>query len=105
MTLENDTLLYMFSLLNKFLNSIKVAAASADPPPSPAPTGIFLSDDADMTKVINLAFDLASETAACEEWENVRGFEQQIRKLIAPFNQIGLCDPDQCSMYSHTAVL
>ena len=72
---------------------------------SKLPTGIFLSDDTDMTKVINRALDLASEIAACEEWENVRGFEQQIRKLIAPFNQIGLCDPDQCSMYSHTAVL
>ena len=72
---------------------------------SELPAGIFLSDDVDMTKAINFAFDLASETAACEGWENIKGFEQQIRNLIAPFNQIGLCDPDQYSMYSHTSVL
>ena len=36
-----ETLFVLVSLLNNFLNNINVAAASADPPPRPAPTGIF----------------------------------------------------------------
>ena len=35
--------MFLLSLLYKFLNKINVAAASAEPPPNPAPIGIFLS--------------------------------------------------------------
>ena len=67
--------------------------------------GIFLSDNADMIQLIEHGYTLASELATYEDWGNIGVFEQQIKNLIAPFDQIGLCNPELHSMYAYTAVL
>ncbi len=72
---------------------------------SEVPPGIFLSDDAQMVALIREGYQLATRIADSSQWENAEWFEQQIRKLIQPFDQIGLCNPDLHSMYAYTAVL
>ena len=58
-----------------------------------------------MVQLIEHGYALASELAACGDWGNIGAFEQQIRNLSAPFDRIGLCNPELYSMYAYTAVL
>ncbi|MBA63491.1 MAG: hypothetical protein CMJ76_14130 [Planctomycetaceae bacterium] len=66
--------------------------------------GIFLSDDLQMVELIEQGYRLANQIAKTEQWEAPELFEQKIRELIRPFDQIGLCNPATHSMYSYTAV-
>jgi len=67
--------------------------------------GIFLSDDVQMVELIEAGYHLACEISQSAQWEAPELFEQQIRELIGPFDQIGLCNPNARSMYSYTAIL
>ena len=67
--------------------------------------GIFLLNEPQMIEVIRKGYHLATEIAETQRWDEPDLFEQQIRELISPFDQIGLCNPDVHSMYGYTAVL
>ena len=67
--------------------------------------GIFLLDDPQMIEVIRTGYHLATQIAETQCWDEPDLFEQQIREIIRPFDQNGLCNPDVHSMYGYTAVL